>query len=33
MPDEEQVKEKLGSNYLHLEDIRQFIEKEIGETT
>ena len=32
-PDDEMVKEKLGANYAHLENIRQFIDDEIGATT
>jgi len=32
MPDEEMVKETLGSNYTHLQAIRQFITEEIGDT-
>ena len=33
MPDEEMVKEKLGANYAHLVNLRQFIDDEIGVTT
>ena len=32
-PDEKMVMEKLGTNYAHLESIRQFIDDEIGATT
>jgi len=32
MPDEEMIKETLGSNYMHLQAIRQFITEEIGDT-
>ena len=33
MPDEEMINETLGSNYAHLEAIRQFIAEEIGDTS
>lgn len=33
MPDEEMINETLGSNYAHLQAIRQFIAEEIGDTS
>jgi len=32
MPDEEMINEAIGSNYTHLQAIRQFIAEEIGDT-
>ena len=32
MPDEEMVRKALGSSYAYLENIRQFVKEEIGET-
>ena len=32
MPDEQMVKKALGSSYAYLENIRQFVNEEIGET-
>jgi hypothetical protein len=33
MPEEEMINETLGSNYAHLQAIRQFIREEIGDTS
>ena len=32
MPDEEMINEAIGSNYAHLQAIRQFVAEEIGDT-
>ena len=32
IPDEEMINEAIGSNYTHLQAIRQFIAEEIGDT-